>query len=376
MNELETDNVTHVEQQLLVYKFCITDEDFYYYTRFPSKEVFSLFWEFINSSDSELVHSTTQQTTQPVRLAPIDEFFMFLCRVGAGLEERMLSAVFQVSMSAVTRTILTWTNYLYQLLCSLPTWMSKQHVQATMPVELKVCCPELRAILYGTKIICETAAYLSKQKTHTTFKGLIAIAPCGLITFISKLYTGCMSDQEMTERSNLLQLLQTGDGVMADELFLSKKMFEDIGATLINPPLNGCPQESRGDTRPGTQTAASLRFLAERVKHRVKDYHIWDSPVPLYLTGSVSQLWSVCCLMSNYGILLDVRQNTMLFWHLHVTLSKADLQSERQTDLWGISLRISITSSIHQDVWVLLHYKERTSVFWHAVWTAAPWSSF
>lgn len=312
--QLDIDNVTHEEQQLLVHKFCITDEDFYYYTRFPSKEVFSLFWEFIHPSDSELVYSSkTQQTTHPVQLAPIDEFFMFLCRVGAGLEEKLLSAIFQVSMSTVTRTILTWTNYLYQLLGSLPTWMSKQCVQATMPVELKMCCPELRAILYGTKIVCETAASLSKQKEHTTFKGLIAIAPCGLITFISKLYTGSMSDQEITERSNLLQLLHAGDGVMADELFLNEKMFEDVGATLINPPQNDCPQDSIEDTHPGTRTAACLRFLAERVKHRLKDYHIWDSPVPLYLAGSVSQLWVICCLMSNYGILLEFRQNVMLF---------------------------------------------------------------
>lgn len=97
---------------------------------------------------------------------------------------------------------------------------------------------------------------------------------------------------------------------MADELLLNEKMFEDVGATLIILPLNGFPQESVEDTQK-TQAAACVRFLAERVKHRVKDYCIWDSPVPLYLTGLLSQLWVVCCLMSNYQVLLDIGGSTL-----------------------------------------------------------------
>ena len=51
---------------------------------------------------------------------------------------------------------------------------------------------------------------------------------------------------------------------------------------------------------------AQLRIL-ERAIRRVKEYHIWDTTIPLTLSGSVNQLWVNSCLMSNYQGLLDVK---------------------------------------------------------------------
>ncbi|XP_026163335.1 uncharacterized protein LOC113130727 [Mastacembelus armatus] len=320
MRELATEiqQLTHEKVQPLVYKFCITDEDIYYYTRFPSKEVFTLFWRSIHPSASEMAYWpkaqwTVHESAPPEQqIAPIDEFFMFLCRIGPGIEEKTLSAIFEVSLSTVTHTILTWTSYLYQVLSLLPTWLSKQCIQATMPEKVKVCFPELRVIIDCTEISCETTSF-SKCEKKSSFKGLIGIAPCGLITFISSLYTNSASDQAVTKRSKLLHLLQPGDGVMADERFVNKKMAEDVGATLILPSLN-TPQQNSKDTQK-TQVVSCLRSLAERVKLRVKEYHIWDNPVPLYMTGSVNQLWVVCCLLSNYQGPLDIKGHISLTEH-------------------------------------------------------------
>lgn len=240
-------------QQPLVYQFCVTDDDFRYYTKFISKEVFTVFWESIKPSASKLVYwSKAQKTAQdlptscsPQRKLPlIDEFFMFLCRVAAGLHERTLASIFKVSQSTVSRIILTWTSYLFLVLGSLPLWMTREQVQATMPDKFKLYCPEVRVIIDCTEIRCETASSLSLQsecfsnyKNHTTFKGLIGISPCGVVTFVSKLYTGSISDIEITRKSQLLRLLQPGDGVTADKGFLIEKMLNDVGATLIIPPL-------------------------------------------------------------------------------------------------------------------------------------------
>lgn len=64
---------------------------------------------------------------------------------------------------------------------------------------------------------------------------------------------------------------------------LNDIMVKDVGATLV---LN--------DTQK-SQAVGCLRALAERVVHRVKEYHIWDRSVPLYMTASVNQLWVVHC---------------------------------------------------------------------------------
>ena len=307
----------------LIYRFCVTDDDFKFYTRFISKDVFTVFWESIKPSASKLIYwKKAQQTAQDQdqtscssqrKLPLIDEFFMFLCRIAAGLHEKTLSSIFEVSLTTVSRTILTWTSYLFLVLGSLPLWMSSEQIQATMPEKFKAYCPTVRVIIDCTEIRCQTPSSLSLQselfsnyKNHTTFKGLIGIAPCGVVTFVSKLYTGSISDNEITRKSQLVKLLQPGDAVMADKGFLIQNMLDEVGATLIIPPLKKTAQLSREDTEK-TQAIARLRILVERAIRRVKEYHIWDRVVPLTMTGSVNQLWTVCCILSNYMGPLDVK---------------------------------------------------------------------
>ncbi|XP_056449931.1 uncharacterized protein LOC130385452 [Gadus chalcogrammus] len=51
------------------------------------------------------------------------------------------------------------------------------------------------------------------------------------------LFTGSISDPELTERRGLLDLLEPGDGCMADKGFTIEKPLADRGATLIIPPF-------------------------------------------------------------------------------------------------------------------------------------------
>ncbi|KAK6329076.1 hypothetical protein J4Q44_G00010540 [Coregonus suidteri] len=283
--EIEIQHLTVKKQHPLLFNFCVTDEDYRYYTRFSSKEVFTVFLGFCLS----------------------------LCFTASGLQEKTLSTIFEVSLSTVSRIILTWTSYLYQVLGSLPVWMTREQVQATMPDKFKLYCPQVRVIVDCTEIRCETPSSLSLQsetfssyKNHTTFKGLIGVAPCGVITFVSKLYTGSISDMEITRKCQILHLLQPGDELMADKGFLIERMLSEVGATLVIPPLKKSPQLSREDTLK-TQAIARLRILVERAIRRVKEYHIWDGLVPLSTVGSVNQLWASCCLMSNYQGPLDIK---------------------------------------------------------------------
>ena len=49
------------------------------------------------------------------------------------------------------------------------------------------------------------------------YKVLIGISPSGIIiTFVSKLYAGSISDKELTRCSGIMDLLQPGDSEMAD----------------------------------------------------------------------------------------------------------------------------------------------------------------
>ena len=49
-----------------------------------------------------------------------------------------------------------------------------------------------------------------------------------------------------------------------------------------------------------TKTIASLRIHVERAIRIVEEYHFVDSDVPLSSLGSVNQLYSVACLLTNF----------------------------------------------------------------------------
>ena len=66
----------------------------------------------------------------------------------------------------------------------------------------------------------------SNYKSTTTVKCLLGISPHGAVTFISSLFTGSMSDVEITKLSGLLDLLEPGDDVMADKGFTIRKILQ------------------------------------------------------------------------------------------------------------------------------------------------------
>ncbi|XP_039518191.1 uncharacterized protein LOC120472185 [Pimephales promelas] len=308
---------------LNINRYCATDEEFRFYTRFQSEKVFWSFWESVAPSASRLIYWSRAQRASDVmalekpspnrRLALMDELFLYCCRVAVGMKEKVIADIFGISLTTVSRIIITWANYLFIVLGSVPIWMSREQVQATMPPKFTQYCPNVRVILDCTEIRCEAPSSLTLQsetfssyKNTNTFKGLIGIAPCGVITFISKLFTGSISVREITRQSGILSLFEPGDACMADKGFVIDQMLSDVGATLIIPPFKRGTRFSKEDTEK-TQNIARLRILVERAIRRVKEYHIWDTTIPLTLSGSVNQLWATCCLMSNYQGPLDVK---------------------------------------------------------------------
>ena len=68
-------------------------------------------------------------------------------------------------------------------------------------------------------------------------KALVGITPTDYFSFVSKLWTGNVSDRYITERSGLLDKLEEGDSVMADKGFNIRDLLTRKKVALNIPPL-------------------------------------------------------------------------------------------------------------------------------------------
>jgi hypothetical protein len=176
-----------------------------------------------------------------------------------------------------------------------------------MPVAFKDQYSSTRVIIDCTEIKTEQPSSLlinsqcySQYKGTTTFKALVGIAPHGAVTFVSSLYTGVISDVEITKLSGLLDLVEEGDSVMADRGFLVEKMLKEKSVSLNIPPFLSNKGRFSVQEVCDTEQIASLRIHVERVIRRVKENHLFDIIIPLSMAGSINQLWAVACLLANF----------------------------------------------------------------------------
>ena len=80
-------------------------------------------------------------------------------------------------------------------------------------------------------------------------KALVGITPTDYFSFVSKLWTGNVSDRYITERSGLLDKFEEEDSVMADKGFNIRDLLTRKKVALNIPPLckGTCPiKEANG----------------------------------------------------------------------------------------------------------------------------------
>jgi len=83
-----------------------------------------------------------------------------------------------------------------------------------MPKCFRDLYPTTRVIIDATEVYIEKPSLpdlqqmtFSSYKNNNTFKALVGISPSGAITFVSSLYSGSISDKELTRQSGILALL-------------------------------------------------------------------------------------------------------------------------------------------------------------------------
>ncbi|XP_066304508.1 putative nuclease HARBI1 [Branchiostoma lanceolatum] len=234
------------------------------------------------------------------------DVFLVLFRLKVGLFHKDLAVRFGLSESSVSRIVGTWINFLYVEIPALFPFPSQTAIRAAMPVQFSKY-PTTRIIIDCTEIFIEAPSAMlaqsqtwSSYKHHNTWKSLVGITPNGLITFVSKLWTGRVSDKAITKDSGLLDKLQAGDNVMADRGFEIADILPQ-GVTLNIPPFKGSRDALSPSEVQETMDIASVRIHVERAIGRIKNFHILDGVMPITLFPHADQLFTVCAYLTNFS---------------------------------------------------------------------------
>ncbi|XP_051956678.1 uncharacterized protein LOC127625424 [Xyrauchen texanus] len=288
-------------------RFAGSDEDIRFYTRFATYNHLMAFWELIEPAMHRMIRVTNSKVTKEAgntrALPAIDEIFLFMMHLALGLKQKDLGHRFHVHQATVSRIITTWSNFLYFVLGSVCIWMPKERVRAHLPEEFHLF-RDTQVILDCTEIRCQTPSSLllqsevfSNYKSHCTFKALIGMAPHGAITFVSGLYAGSISDRELFKQSGIINLLTPEMAIMVDKGFLIDSL---VPCKVHRPVFLTKGKQMLPHEVTHTQSVARLRVHVERLIHRVKEHKLFDTVIPLSISGSINQLFTVACLLVDY----------------------------------------------------------------------------
>ena len=300
-----------------------SDDDIHFYSGFQNASSYREFMTFVlgnaenmsywsrnlhgnlpdgDENSTQTAHVSTSHTNRA--LSKEDKLFLTLARLRLGLPLQHIANLFNISIATVSRILTSWINLLYFVLGSINIWLPKHTIQETMPDSFRKF-PSTRVILDATEFKIQTPSLrqsqiFSQYKSTTTAKALLAIAPSGSVTFVSQLYTGGISDKEITKQSGILTLLERGDNVMADRGFVLNDLLEPLGCTLNIPPFLSNQGQFSEDPVKETQEIANLRIHVERAITRIKTFKILHNVFPINQAGLLNQIWTVCALLVNF----------------------------------------------------------------------------
>ena len=112
---------------------------------------------------------------------------------------------------------------------------------------------------------------------------------------------------KIVNRSGCLkkELWSDGHSVTADKGFTVHDELARVGVSLNIPVLlDGRDYPTKAEVKTN-QTIAPVRIHVERAIQRIKTYSIIRNEIPLTLHGSINQIWTVICILTNVAPLID-----------------------------------------------------------------------
>ncbi|XP_067023274.1 uncharacterized protein [Acropora muricata] len=270
-------------------------------TGLPTKEIFNIVVDYV----AKFKHSISYYAGWKVESITFeDQIFITLMKLRQNYTNLHLAQLFSCSVGTISNIVITFVHVLHRLLF--------EDLMTTIPSrnKNKLCSPSsfsqyssCRIIIDCTDIEVATPSLMSQQNaTYSSYRGmnsfkvLTGVAPNGVLTYVSNLYPGSISDKSIVQQSGLLKHFVAGDLILADKGFLIQDIVPN-GVSVNIPPFleHGRFTESEAKV---TKSIARCRIHVERANARLKDFKIL-SFVPPYLRSYVDTVFQLCAAIVN-----------------------------------------------------------------------------
>ena len=276
-----------------------------YYTGLPSIEILDAVFEFVTP------YVPNRRSATP----PFQQFLMVLMKLRLNVDNELLSTLFNVHASTVSRYFRKWMDVMYERLKPLVMWPDHEQLYKTMPMEFRrnnfskcvVIIDCFEVFMERPKGLMARAQTWSNYKHHNTVKFLIGISPQGSITFVSKGWGGRVSDQHLTEHCGILDHLLPGDIILADRGFTVQDAAGLYCAEVKLPPFTkGKKQLSNCEVDKARQLSR-VRIHVERVIGLLRlKYKILRATLPINFImceaeehSTIDKIVTVCSALCN-----------------------------------------------------------------------------
>ena len=270
-------------------------------TGLPTKEVFLIVVKYTRRFKQSINYFAGWKVES---ISFEDQIFITLMKVRQNYTNLHLAQLFNCSVSTIANIVTTFIHVLHSILfndlmTSIPS-RDKNKLSAPSSFSEFGSC---RVVIDCTDIEIATPGLMSQQNaTYSNYRGMhffkviVGVAPNGVITYVSKLYPGSISDKAIVQQSGLLNHLTAGDMVLADKGFVIQDLVPN-GVSVNIPPFlnNGTFTESEARA---TKAIAKCRIHVERANARLKDFKIL-SFIPSYLRCHADIIFQLCASLVN-----------------------------------------------------------------------------
>ena len=199
------------------------------------------------------------------------EFFLTLTRLRLGLLLNDLSGRFAISAALCSQVFLCWIGATAKVLKPMVFQSDQGVLNVTAPNRFSGI-RNIHSIIDCSELFIETpqahdlqASTWSTYKHHNTLKYLVAVAPNSSIVYVSKAYTGRISDKEITVPTGYLDTIPPYLALMCDKGFNISDECLARHITLYVPPDKRGMSQMGNEEVSKTNRIAKLRILVEQV---------------------------------------------------------------------------------------------------------------